>query len=267
MTMLKYYIIVSVIALLTIPVKASEFSLADEDYKAQKYETALSLYLEGIEKEGISAGVYYNLGNVYYKLGKDADAMLCYERAKKLDPRNEQINNNLEFLKTKVLDANKGALGGKAGNVEEDRETLLENIYRIIAIERNSNSWAVFAVMAFILFLLATSLYVFTPNVLARKTGFFSGLVFLGFTIIFLIFSFLAASEYENKDNVILMEYSSALLNQPNEKASAATTQLHGGTKLKVVERKTAPDGSKWLKVKLNHDNSGWVKESSIEAI
>ena len=250
-----------------LPVWAFDFEVADSAYAKGNFEEAAALYQQALAQEGMSAGLLYNLGNSFYRLGKDGQAMVCYERAKKLDPGNPLINSNLTFLSAKVREANKGALEGKAGNVEPDDETFMEGIYRLIAIETRSNSWAVFAVMAFLLFLGGVAMYIFTPNVLARKTGFFSGLVFFFFTVIFLIFAYMGADRFNRQDEAVLMEFTTRLLQQPEEKAKPSTSPLHKGTKLKILDTKKGADGTEWIRVKLNSDNVGWLKKQDIEVI
>ena len=250
-----------------VPVNAFNVSKAEEAYKNKNYEEAVKLFSEIMEKEGVSAGLLYDLGNCYYQLGKDGEAVLCYERARKLDPQNELINQNLNFLSNKVIEANKGELKGKNGNLEPDQESFLMSLYRLIAYDTRSNNWAVFAVMAFILFLGGLALYIFTPNVLARKTGFFSGLTFLGFTIIFLIFAFIGAHAYNKQDKAVLMNFTTSLLESPESGAKDISTLLHKGTKVTVLETKKGTDGEEWYKVKLNGDNIGWVKGSELEII
>lgn len=240
---------------------------ADSAYARKNYAEAAALYEEAIVEKGYSAGLLYNLGNAYFMLGKDGEAMVCYERARKIDPGNPEINHNILYLSSKVQEANKGSLQGKSGNVEPENETFMDGIYRMIAIEHTSNGWAVFAVMAFLLFLGALAMYVFTPNVLARKTGFFSGITFLVFTVIFLVFAFLGASHFNSKEDAILMDFTAELLEQPQEKSVPATTKLHKGTKLKILETKKGTDGTEWIKVKLNSDNAGWLKKQQIEVI
>lgn len=265
---MKNRIILFIIAVLVcLGSRASLIERADSAYTSKNYEEAALLYQQSIDEDGVSAGVLYNLGNTYYRLGKDGEAMVCYERAKKLDPGNDRINQNLNFLATKVLDANKGELKGKNGNLDPDSENLIAGFYRMIAAETQSNSWAVFAVMAFLLFLGALALYIFTPNVLARKTGFFSGLVFLGFTVIFLIFAFMGAGEYTRDDKVVLMDFKTSLREQPADTSGEVSSPLHKGTKLTVLEARKGEDGKEWLKVRLNSENIGWVKKDGVEII
>lgn len=255
------------LAFLTLPVGAASTALADSAYNKKNYAEAETLYSKILETEGPSAGLLYNLGNTYYRLGKDGEAMLCFERAKKLSPGDKMINQNLNFLRNKVLDANKGELRGKAGNLDPDPENFMMGIYNLIAVETQSNYWAVFAVMSFILFLGGLALYMFTPNVLARKTGFFSALTFFIFTVIFLIFAYLGAREYKRQDQVILTDFTTELLNEPKESGASVSTSLHKGTKLQILETQKGPDGEEWLKVKLNSENVGWIKKKSAEVI
>lgn len=263
----KFLILLGYALLMPFLAKGDDLARADSAYMQNRFDDAAALYEQAMVKEGVSAGLLYNLGNTYYRLGKDGEAMVCYERARKLDPGNALINGNLQFLSSRVLEANKGSLMGKPGNVEPDHETFLDTLYRMIAVERSSNGWAVFAVMAFILFLGAMAMYVFTPNVLARKTGFFSSIAFLIFTVAFLIFGYLGAGQYTRDDEAILVEFTTQLLEQPVASAKPATTPLHKGTKLKILETKKGADGTEWLRVKLNAENAGWIKKQSIEII
>lgn len=267
---MRIKLLVSIALLLCIwtpEVFASDFETADSAYSHGRYQEAILLYEAGMEKEGLSAGTLYNLGNAYLQAGKEGEARLCYERAHRLEPGNQLIRQNLNYLTAKITEANRGNLNGKEANVEPDRETFLQTLYRIIAVDRQSNGWAAFAVMAFILFLGGVALYVFTPNVLARKTGFFSGLTFLGFTIIFIIFAFMGAHRYEKQDEVVLLQFNTELLKQPESKAAPASSPLYKGTKLKIVETKQGADGQEWLKVRLNSEFQGWIKSSDAEII
>ena len=269
MNKIKY--IISILFLIAgivrLPASDALIAQADSAYKQNNFEEAAALYARIVETQGVSAGLLYNLGNTYYKLGKVGEARLCYERAKKIDPSTPEINQNLEFLSMKVTDANKGSLKGTESNVDPDQESFIQGLYRLIAINHSSNGWAILAIIAFILFLGGLALYMFTPNVLARKTGFFSGLTFLGFTVIFLIFAYLGAHQFERQDEAVLLDFTTELLEQPQEGSKTTSSQLHKGTKLKVLEVKEGSDGTEWMKVRLNSNNVGWLKNSSVEVI
>lgn len=80
------------------PSRVSGLSKAVEAYKQGDFETARAAYEALLEKYPDSADLHYNLGNVYFKLGKPGKALLEYERAKKVQPRDYDIRENLAYV-------------------------------------------------------------------------------------------------------------------------------------------------------------------------
>lgn len=72
------------------PIAAAEHAASGGDYQGavQNYERALA-------QGGFSAPILFNLGNAWLRLGKPARAILEYERALILAPRNPAIEANL----------------------------------------------------------------------------------------------------------------------------------------------------------------------------
>lgn len=82
----------------------SVFQHANEFYRAGNYQEAVHEY-ESILQQGIvSADVYYNLGDAYYRSGKLAPAILAFERAARLRPHDADIEHNLKLLYLKTPD-------------------------------------------------------------------------------------------------------------------------------------------------------------------
>lgn len=65
------------------------FLRANKLYEEKEYIKALQEY-QSIEKKG--PAVYYNMGNCYYHIGNETQALICYKRAKK-DAKNNLIDN------------------------------------------------------------------------------------------------------------------------------------------------------------------------------
>ncbi len=81
---------------------ASTYNRANTLFRSQKYEDALSLYLK-LENQGLkNPYLEYNLGNTYYRLGQSGKALLHYERAYFLKPRDNDIRWNLYLIKGKT---------------------------------------------------------------------------------------------------------------------------------------------------------------------
>ncbi len=103
---------------------------ANQQFKAGDYAGAAAGYEQVLAADGPRAAVYYNLGNSYQRLGKNGPAILAYERARLLTPRDPDLLANL------VL-ARKAA----AAFEETGRDPRLEAALTFLS--RNEWSWLV----------------------------------------------------------------------------------------------------------------------------
>lgn len=246
------------------------FSIAEADsaYMKGEYSKTIQLYSQEIEKQGPTAPLLFNLGCAYYKSGNEGEARLCLERAKRLDPSNSQINQNIQYIENRVEDANKAELKGKKGDVMPDNIGFFGRVGKKISVDTSSDTWASFAVMAFILLILAVAVYLFSRNVQIKKLGFFSGLILLGFTVIFIVFAEMAASHFLSKDEAVITAFKVTMTSDPHDANATIGAPLCRGTKLHILESQLNADGKiGWYKVKLNHSNVGWVDASDITVI
>ena len=78
---------------------AEQFAQANKLYEEKKYDEAIQAYRKILHQGLESASLYYNLGNAYFKNGDLGHAILYYLKAKRLDPADEDIVNNLTFAK------------------------------------------------------------------------------------------------------------------------------------------------------------------------
>lgn len=80
------------------------FADAHRAYEQSNFQEAAQLY-EQIIRYGIhNDTVYYNLGNTYFKLNNVGRAILCYEKALRLNPADQDLSENLAFVKTFRID-------------------------------------------------------------------------------------------------------------------------------------------------------------------
>ncbi len=80
----------------------SKFVLAGIAYKDGKYDEAIAKYNEIIEGGRESGAVYYNLGNSYFRKDDLGQAILNYERARRLIPRDSDLNFNNRYVSSRV---------------------------------------------------------------------------------------------------------------------------------------------------------------------
>lgn len=75
----------------------SQFVSAGLAYRDGRYEEAVRKYEEIRQKGRESGALYYNLGNSYFKEGDLGRAVLNYERARRLIPRDSDLNFNYRY--------------------------------------------------------------------------------------------------------------------------------------------------------------------------
>lgn len=243
---------------------------ADSAYNQGRYLEAANIYREVAQEYGVSANLLFNMGNAYMQDGDYGNAMLCYQQAKKLDPSNKSINTNIKYLTGKVEDANKAEQKGKRKKVVEDTPNFFQGIHATVAQDTSSNLWAGWAAACFLLFSGCVCLYLFSSNVLMRKTGFFGGFILLGLSMIFLVCAYSSAAETRNHEYGVIMSFKAALQTEPTIKSTNQTNEgiLTRGTKIRIISEETDADGVvTWYKVRLNSDYIGWVEANEVEII
>ena len=76
------------------------FREANAAYRAGDYEKSVSLYENLVAERHGNAAVFYNLGNAHFKKKKVGRAILYYEKAKHLKPRDRDLAANLEYVQS-----------------------------------------------------------------------------------------------------------------------------------------------------------------------
>ena len=247
--------------------EVADMQLADSLYRKGDFTMAADAYYTIAKVDGVSAPLYFNMANAYAQAGDLGHAILYYSRAQRLDPSDKEISNNLHYFASKVEDSNRAELRGKKISVSGDPETFFQTVRRMIC-SLSVSVWASSAVIAFLIFLAAVAVYLFCSDVTLRKTGFFGGICALLLSIMFIVFAFTGASDFDSHDSAVLMAYKTELLIEPSSDAKPATNQLCQGTRFDIIAEETDVKGEPtWYKVRLNADIEGWVRATDIEVI
>jgi tetratricopeptide (TPR) repeat protein len=82
-----------------------DFFEANRSYKNHQFQAAADGYLKLIESGVENGQIYYNLGNAYYRLGDLGRAILFFERARLLLPRDDDLLFNLSHARNQTVDA------------------------------------------------------------------------------------------------------------------------------------------------------------------
>ena len=95
------------------------FAKANALYKQNKYEEALSLYERLLAQGNVDPVLYYNTGNAYTQLHRPGPAVLMYERALRLDPRDRDAHENLTEIAPSINNPRVFILLGTLYHVKE----------------------------------------------------------------------------------------------------------------------------------------------------
>lgn len=242
--------LLAVMLLTSISASAVTKQNADDEYQKGNYQQAIKDY-EDLLKNGVSADIYYNLGNAYYRTDNITKAVLAYERAHLLSPGDEDINFNLQFVRSKTID-----------KITPVSEMFFVTWYKSLVNFTSVDNWAKSGIIAIIMALLLVLVYLFGPHIVLRKIGFFGG---VGFFVVFLLCNLFA---YQQK--CVLENHSGAIVIAPTvnvkktpSKTSSDEFVIHEGTRVDVTDK--TMDG--WRGVHLADGRDGWVESRQIEEI
>lgn len=86
------------------PKRADPFAAAGAAYEKGKYADALRLYEAALDSGPLTFAVAYNIGNTQFRLGRRGPAVLWFERARSLSPRDEDARVNLRLARSHLAD-------------------------------------------------------------------------------------------------------------------------------------------------------------------
>lgn len=239
----------------TVPVEALPLDVleADSAYMNGDYKSAIALYEEVVEKGGASAGIYYNLGNCYYKDKQVAKSILNYERALKIDPSDKDTRFNLELARSKAID-----------KISPVSEIFLVTWFNWLKNCLSVDAWARLAICCFVLFLMAIVYMICSRNAstLLRKLTVVALIVTFVGTILGNVFAKLQNDTLQSRNAAIIMEASVTVKSTPNESGTDLFV-LHEGRKVTITD-----DSMKqWVEIQLEDGNIGWIPRSVLEVI
>lgn len=220
------------------------FLKANMSYRDGKYADAISGY-EAVLARGLESGpLYYNLGNSYFKAGQTGKAVLSYERAQKLIPRDNDLLVNEKYVQSTI------------GELPVEGRTFWQN-----ALERHKEFYSVdemAVILLVLLFLIAASHLAGLYFPAFRRVG---ARVMIVLGVVFGIYAagFVLKIDGEKGLSVVIKRSSAKF--EPSDKATVYFELLEG-QKVKALER----DGG-WQKIERLDGKMGWVPDGDIEKI
>ncbi len=223
---------------------------ADEAYRQEKYQEAARQYEQLLEK-GVSAELYYNLGNAYYRMDNITKAVLNYERALLLSPGDKDIRFNLQMARSKTID-----------KITPESEMFFVTWYRSCVNLMSVDAWAVLALVTLVLVIILSLIYLFANTIWLRKVGFFGGFLMLFLFLVSNLFAWEQKRVLQNRTGAIVIKSAVNVKSTP----SASGTDLfilHEGTKVTITDSSMRD----WIEIRVADGKTGWLECSQVEKI
>jgi tetratricopeptide (TPR) repeat protein len=224
---------------------------ANTAYEAGNYVEAIQGYESLLGAGFFSFEVHYNLGNTYYKSGELARAILNFERAAKINPRDKDLKHNLEVAYLKQQDK----------ELDSIPLNIFASSWRAVIKICSARSWARWAIIFAWICVIGFGLYWFANTLSLRRIGFFSFLIGL---LLALSSWGLGASRkaFDGKQRFVIIMAPSSIIKSAPAESSTNLYILREGFKLRITDQ-----AGDWMEVTLADGNVGWVRASEVEEI
>ena len=231
-----------------VPVLASpagEFKTANQLYDAGRFSDAIAAY-ERIEPK--TANIFFNLGNACFRAGQIGSAIVNYERARRLFPRDPDILANLKFAQQK--------LGVDEVNASPK---AWQRFLRSVIYSRTPGEWSAYELVGIWLTVLAIGLAMWARKVrtalLVASLAAFAWLLAAGSALSYQVIDERTAP----KAIVLAREIEARFAPLPD---STVHFKLGEGTAVSIKE-----DRGEWLFIERADGQQGWVRRDAVERI
>jgi tetratricopeptide (TPR) repeat protein len=223
---------------------------AERFYQQNEYTKAIAEYRSLADSGWVSATLFYNLGNACFKNHDIKQAILYYERAKRLAPNDEDIDFNLNLTRSLIFD-----------KVEAVPELFLITWGKAIRDWMTVRGWSWWGISSFIAMLTLGLLFLFMRNMRVRRLAFGLSLFCFVLGITSFTFGYLQKSNIQRTDEAIVFAPSVTLKSSPDDSGNNLFI-LHEGIKVRIEDRI-----GDWCEVRIADGNKGWMRISELEVI
>ncbi len=228
----------------------AEIEAANKAYSQEKYDDAINLYSKVLNSGMESFELYYNIGNCYFRLANYPMAILNYEKAKKLNPADEDTEFNLKIANTKIVD-----------KIDAVPHLFFVEWWIMLTSMFSFDYWAKIAIILMSLFLISLFLYLSLKTYKSKKFSFWFGFSFLVMSILAFNFAYIQYSNINNNDTAIIFAPNVTVKSSPDEKGSDKFV-IHEGTKITILD-----ELNNWVKIKIANGSNGWIEKQTFEII
>ena len=222
------------------------FQQANGAYEKNDYDKAADLYRRAIDEGVADSKLYFNYANCMFRLNQPGMAILYYEKARKLDPNDQDVAYNLRFVNANIIDKNPAP----------EINALTKAIhFAHSAFSINEGLWIVLGLFSLIFVAGMAALYAGA----AMRGALITAIALSALALLLLSPSLiLKIKEQETLQYGIVLKPAVEMFSGPGE-TFQVLTQVHEGTKFEIVETR-----GEWVSVKLANGKGGFVRLTDL---
>ena len=227
-----------------------QLSQANQLYREAQYQKAAQLYEQVLKNGYESAALYYNLGNCYFKLENIPAAVLSYERAKRLSPRDEDVSYNLRLANLRVVD-----------KIEPLPQLFFIEWWNGFLTLFSSDGWAIAAIISLWVAGIGGALFLLFRTAIAQRVAFSVALV----SVLSCAISGIGVYQQlrgERADRAAIVFSPSVSVKSAPDAQSTDLFVIHEGVKVELTD-----EVGDWKKVRLADGKIGWLPVEVIQLI
>jgi tetratricopeptide (TPR) repeat protein len=218
-----------------------------KSYDSGDFAKSADYYRRNLDMSSPDPAILYNLANCLYQQGEPAQALVLYERALLLSPRDSDIRENLNLVCRKLMLPETGKL--------ETPKDLIINLRDVL----RPDEWILIGAMLWVCAGLALAFrrkFASPANLIAVLSAI--GL-FFALTAIASISQL--NSPYSSKTAVVVMKNIQVYL-LPSENSKQADFRISCGEKVRIEEERES-----WLRVRTGNGSEGWIRSAAAEKL
>ncbi len=223
---------------------ANNAEAAKNLYDTGDFQSALAFYASQIKDSEPSPALLYNMGNCYCQLGDNAKAIVCYERALALAPRDSDIIENLNLARRKLMLPAKYQM--------ESPADFFQNFYRMLRVDE----WGVVIAFSVMLLLLLEGLKLVIHKKFLNSIM-VAGLILFGISMICFGFKFYDMSL--SSQTAVVTAPNAAMYSLPSDQSGHVERYVKPGSEIKIEETRLD-----WSRIRFDNGDEGWMKTGEL---
>ena len=229
--------------------QTEQFEFANNAYIEGDFELAAATY-EEISKEKNCFELEYNLGNCYYKLEEVGKTILHYERAKLIDPLNDDLRANILLADLRVID-----------KIEPLPGVGIDKILGVIFAGKKFELWLILSLSTWTFGFILISIRLIKPNSLLNPFSKSGSIFLISASILFIFLLYKTHQRNSHSACAVIMEDKVDVMSNPSN-SGIKLFHLHEGSRGCIQSEE-----GDWVEMKLDNGNVGWIPNNAIERI